>query len=204
LFTCATFLFLNRLGGVAGFVQPTRSAQRVLCSSNAMADAPAPAPAADGPAPPAGETPATKAALKAKMAALNAEIERMRAKVAAAASAPPAADADAAEPLVAAAASSRKEMYMVFTCGRCETRAVKGFSRQAYEHGALMARYRVSALSAADAASWCRAGVVLVDCPSCEARHLVADRKGWFGDKGSVEDFLVRSPRLEQPRQVTA
>ena len=119
-------------------------------------------------------------------------------------SAPPAADADAAEPLVAAAASSRKEMYMVFTCGRCETRAVKGFSRQAYEHGALMARYRVSALSAADAASWCRAGVVLVDCPSCEARHLVADRKGWFGDKGSVEDFLVRSPRLEQPRQVTA
>ena len=36
-----------------------------------------------------------------------------------------------------------------------------------------------------------RAGVVLVDCPGCQARHLVADRKGWFGDKGSVEDFLA-------------
>ena len=30
----------------------------------------------------------------------------------------------------------RNELYMVFTCGRCNTRAVKGFSRQAYEHGA--------------------------------------------------------------------
>lgn len=29
----------------------------------------------------------------------------------------------------------KKELYMVFTCGRCNTRAVKGFSRQAYEHG---------------------------------------------------------------------
>lgn len=41
------------------------------------------------------------------------------------------------------------------------------FSRQAYEKG-----------------------VVIVRCPSCDARHLVADRLGWFGDRGSVEDFL--------------
>ena len=47
-----------------------------------------------------------------------------------------------AEPLVnvpseplAGGGAKRKELYMVFTCGRCETRAVKGFSRQAYEHG---------------------------------------------------------------------
>jgi mitochondrial protein import protein ZIM17 len=61
-----------------------------------------------------------------------------------------------------------KELYMVFTCGRCNTRAVKGFSKRAYEHG-----------------------VVLVDCPGCNARHVVADRAGWFGAKGSVEDFLA-------------
>jgi len=41
--------------------------------------------------------------------------------------------------------------------------------------------------------------VVLVDCPGCQARHLIADRKGWFGDKGGVEDFLVRA----LPAQVT-
>jgi hypothetical protein len=32
----------------------------------------------------------------------------------------------------------------------------------------------------------------MVDCPGCKARHLIADRKGWFGDAGSVESFLVR------------
>merc|ERR1712216_974917 len=29
----------------------------------------------------------------------------------------------------------RKDLYMMFTCGVCETRAAKGFSRQAYENG---------------------------------------------------------------------
>jgi protein import protein ZIM17 len=56
---------------------------------------------------------------------------------------------------------------MMFTCGVCDTRAAKGFSRQAYENG-----------------------VVIVRCPGCEKQHLVADRYGWFGDPGSVEDFL--------------
>ena len=57
---------------------------------------------------------------------------------------------------------------MMFTCGRCGTRAVKGFSRQAYENG-----------------------VVIVRCPGCHSQHLVADRYGWFGEPGSVEDFLA-------------
>ena len=56
---------------------------------------------------------------------------------------------------------------MMFTCGVCETRAAKGFSRQAYENG-----------------------VVIVRCPGCQSQHLVADYHGWFGDKGTVEDFL--------------
>ena len=33
-------------------------------------------------------------------------------------------------------------------------------------------------------------GVVIVQCPTCSARHLVADRLGWFGEPGSIEDFL--------------
>jgi len=49
---------------------------------------------------------------------------------------------------------------MVYTCGVCETRAVKQFSAQAYENG-----------------------VVIIRCPRCESLHLVADRLGYFSDK---------------------
>ena len=69
---------------------------------------------------------------------------------------------------VTSKSNSRKDLYMMFTCGRCDTRAAKGFSRQAYENG-----------------------VVIVRCPGCQSQHLVADRYGWFGEPGSVEDFLA-------------
>ena len=56
---------------------------------------------------------------------------------------------------------------MLFTCAKCETRSVKGFSKKAFHEG-----------------------VVVVTCPGCNGKHLMADRKGWFGAKGSVMDFL--------------
>jgi len=62
---------------------------------------------------------------------------------------------------------SAKDLYMAFTCGKCDTRAVKGFTRQAYEKG-----------------------LVIVTCPGCEVKHLVADNLGWFGDNGNVEAFV--------------
>ena len=56
---------------------------------------------------------------------------------------------------------------------RCElcadTRSAKPFSKQAYE-----------------------SGVVIVQCPSCKGRHLLADRLGWFGEDASIEDTLAR------------
>lgn len=73
-------------------------------------------------------------------------------------------------PLSASEANSRKDLYMMFTCGQCETRAVRGFSRQAYENG-----------------------VVIVTCPGCSSKHVVADRMGWFGEPGSVEDFIAQA-----------
>ena len=50
----------------------------------------------------------------------------------------------------------------------------KTFSRQAYENG-----------------------VVLVTCPSCQNMHVLADRKGWFGEPGSAEDFLAQQGQGE-------
>lgn len=63
--------------------------------------------------------------------------------------------------------SSRHDLAILFTCTICDTRSAKTMSRATYE-----------------------TGVVIVRCPSCSNLHLIADRKGWFGEPGSVEDFL--------------
>ena len=63
--------------------------------------------------------------------------------------------------------SKRHDLAMLFTCKVCETRSAKTMSRATYE-----------------------TGIVLVRCPKCKNLHLIADRLGWFGEPGSVEDFL--------------
>ncbi|KAL8518034.1 hypothetical protein ACS0TY_009357 [Phlomoides rotata] len=64
--------------------------------------------------------------------------------------------------------SERHDVLMVFTCGVCDTRAIKSFRRESYDKG-----------------------VVLVRCDGCNKTHLIADRLGWFGEPGSVEEFLA-------------
>jgi protein import protein ZIM17 len=59
--------------------------------------------------------------------------------------------------------TARRDMAIAFTCNRCQSRSVKAFSRSAYERG-----------------------VVVVQCPGCQARHLIADNLGWF-PRGGVE-----------------
>ncbi|OMO95696.1 Zim17-type zinc finger protein [Corchorus capsularis] len=63
--------------------------------------------------------------------------------------------------------SPRHDLAMVFTCKVCETRSVKTASRESYEKGVVVAR-----------------------CGGCNNLHLIADRLGWFGEPGSIEDFL--------------
>lgn len=63
--------------------------------------------------------------------------------------------------------SPRHDLAIMFTCKVCETRSVKTCCRESYEKGVVVAR-----------------------CGGCDNLHLIADRLGWFGEPGSVEDFL--------------
>ncbi|CAL6339011.1 unnamed protein product [Bathycoccus prasinos] len=72
----------------------------------------------------------------------------------------------------------KKELYMAFTCGKCETRSIKGFSKRAYHFG-----------------------VVVVTCPGCERKHVVADRLGWFGEKGDAGGFYPGEGKEEEGRE---
>ncbi|XP_010253929.1 PREDICTED: uncharacterized protein LOC104595063 [Nelumbo nucifera] len=64
--------------------------------------------------------------------------------------------------------SKRHDLAMIFTCKVCETRSIKTVCRESYEKG-----------------------VVVVRCGGCNNLHLIADRLGWFGEPGSVEDLLA-------------
>lgn len=47
------------------------------------------------------------------------------------------------------------DMLAAFTCGRCEYRTIKKFSKHAYTKG-----------------------IVIVECPNCHVKHLLADHLG--------------------------
>ncbi|MED6209483.1 hypothetical protein PIB30_055123 [Stylosanthes scabra] len=64
--------------------------------------------------------------------------------------------------------SSRHDLAMIFTCKVCETRSIKTVCRESYEKGVVVAR-----------------------CGGCNNLHLIADRLGWFGEPGSIEDYLA-------------
>eukprot|EP00124_Ichthyophonus_hoferi_P003106 Ihof_evm2s250 gene=Ihof_evmTU2s250 len=51
------------------------------------------------------------------------------------------------------------QRHIAFTCNVCKERVGKTFSRRSYTHG-----------------------VVIITCPGCNNRHLIADNLGWFND----------------------
>ncbi|KAL7109368.1 hypothetical protein ACP275_06G171200 [Erythranthe tilingii] len=64
--------------------------------------------------------------------------------------------------------SERHDLVMMFTCTVCDTRSMKTACRESYDKGVVVAR-----------------------CDGCNNLHLIADRLGWFGEPGSVEEFLA-------------
>jgi len=82
--------------------------------------------------------------------------------------------------------STEPRMSLTFTCTvvDCGTRSSHTFTRRSYERG-----------------------VVLVQCPGCKNRHLIADHLGWFkesmqdGKLRTVEDILrARGERVTRGR----
>ena len=65
-------------------------------------------------------------------------------------------------------------MMIVYTCNACQTRSGKSFSKQAYTQG-----------------------VVIVTCPGCDAKHLIADNLGWFGENTNVEELTEKVDKAE-------
>lgn len=57
---------------------------------------------------------------------------------------------------------------MAFTCGKCETKQARTFSKDSYDRG-----------------------VVLLRCGGCNNLHLIADNLGWFKDqKTNIQDIM--------------
>lgn len=70
-------------------------------------------------------------------------------------------------------------MAIVFTCTVCGTRSAKQFTEQAYNHG-----------------------VVIVQCPGCNNRHLIADNLGFFSDEDEGWNIEKAMAKLGENVQV--
>ncbi|KAG5417923.1 DNLZ [Candida metapsilosis] len=64
--------------------------------------------------------------------------------------------------------NGKGELLIEFTCNVCDERSAHNMSKQAYEHG-----------------------TVLIQCPGCKSRHLIADHLGFIRDENfNLKDYI--------------
>jgi len=69
-------------------------------------------------------------------------------------------------------AAEEDKLGISFTCNKCDTRVSKNIRKLSYTKG-----------------------VVIIQCPSCKSRHLIADHLGWYKEwtgttMGSVDQYV--------------
>ncbi|KAH9975800.1 DNL zinc finger-domain-containing protein [Lactifluus volemus] len=99
---------------------------------------------------------------------------------------PPPTPGSASDTQTTRSDADEPRLSITFTCtaGDCSTRSTHQFTKRAYERG-----------------------IVLIECPGCKTRHLIADNLGWFKDSTeagklrNVEDLLrVRGETVRRGR----
>lgn len=67
----------------------------------------------------------------------------------------------------------------MFTCNVCQERAIRSFTKNAYENG-----------------------VVLIKCQGCQNVHLIADNLGWFEDEPTNIEKLANVKKVSHSADV--
>ena len=96
-------------------------------------------------------------------------------------SSPPSVDSLHSSSTSASIQTEQPRYQLTFTCKKCSSRSSHELSKQAYHHG-----------------------TVLVQCPGCKNRHLIADHLKIFSDTGiTLDDILKTTGEIVRKKSIS-